>query len=85
MGEKSYPREAKLTKNCPRGVKLAGKKNWTKLLGGSQEKKHCDGGKQILFCVRGGKENTRFCHGVEKIPIFTEGVKKNFLPPLLFF
>jgi len=34
----------KLLQNCP-GVK---------------RKKMTDGGKKILFCVRGGKENTRF-------------------------
>jgi len=33
-----------------------------------------------LFCVRGGKENTRVCPGGEKIPILSRGFTENFLP-----
>jgi len=52
--------------------------------GGSQEENMSEGRKKPCFVSEGGKENTRFCPGVEKIPILSEGVTENF-PPSSFF
>jgi len=54
-------------------------------MSGGHKKKTCSRGvKKSCFVSEGGKENTRFCPGVEKIPILSEGVTDNF-PPLQFF
>jgi len=53
-------------------------------MGGHKEKTSPRGVKNPVLCPRGGKENTRFCPGVEKITILSEGVTENFLPSSCF-
>jgi len=49
---------------------------------GHNKKNVSEGGKKICFVFEGGKENTRFCPGVEKIPILSEGVTEISPPPV---
>jgi len=68
-----------LTKNCLRGVKL------DKTMRGHKKKPVRGGVKNPVLCPRGVRKIPFFVQGVEKIPIMSEWVTENFLPPLPVF